>query len=281
MLSTHFPLEVPVAPTSLLCSYVVRATPSLQTLVVCLLLLAAASGPVAGQETVEFWWDGAHWEATTQEEWQQLLAIIPNASGEAQLALAEIGVPDFEYYGYSPDLGLFSRPVASGTPPIGGSTRDLITALAEIPSSSQLFWTTELYSGCAILMPWPYVEVEVEAGTTSAQVYQLALQSGGSVHAWTGDTTVVLKGNARSVFDLIDFANGLLTSPFVVTSEPMMTWSYCGCGCPSGDPTTGGGPSIPPASGGPPSVLEIPTLDRLALLLLGLVLGALGIRRLR
>lgn len=231
------------------------------------------------QDTVSFWWDGELREATTDESFQ-LLGIMPNASAEARFALDEIGATDFEYLEHiqDPALGYFAREVASGTPPLGGSIRDLITELTQIASPSQIFWTTGFHTDCWWLMPWPYVELEVEPGTTTGQVHHLAQQGGGSVHAWIDATNVLLRGPSRNVFAHLDFANALLETEFVVQSEPSITWQACGG--PSGDPTTGGGPVIPPAAGAP-SVLEIPTLGEFALALLAALLGGLALWRLR
>jgi hypothetical protein len=255
-----------------------HSTVAARTKLWCILLGALAVCSVArAQDTVSFWVDGELRELTTEAGYQ-LLGILPNASAEAQLALAEIGVSDFEYLGLpTGTFGFFDRQVASGTPPVGGSIRDLIGALIGIDSPSQIFWTTRFYADCLEALPWPYVDLEVAPGTTSAQVHSLVQQAGASVHAWLDPTHVLLRGPSRSVFEHIDFANSLLDAPFVVASEPTISWQYCG---PSGDPTTGGGPTIPPAAGAP-SPLEIPTLGELAILLLGALLAALGLVRIR
>lgn len=249
--------------------------------VVALLLLASTA---QAQTEIDFWWEGELRTGITYEEEHQLqyLAVSPNASGEAHLALAEIGVGDFEYLGdHNPTWGYFMRETASGTPPIGGSTGQLIAALSAAQAGPDLFWSSGFTSGCLAVLPWPYVEVDLTAGTAPGQAYQLAQDFDSTLHAWIDADTVLLRPAARGVFELATTALAIRESALVEEAQFLATWNNCACGCPSGDPTGGGGvPTVPPAAGAP-SPLEIPTVGRLGALVLGAVLLALGLVRLR
>lgn len=249
--------------------------------VVALLLL---SSPVQAQTEINFWWEGQlRTGATYEDEYQvQYLAVSPNASDEARLALAEIGVSDFVYWtDGDPGWGYFMRETASGTPPIGGSTGELIAALSVAQAGPELFWSTWFTADCLGVLPWPYVEVDLAVGTTSGQAYQLAQDFDSTLHAWIDTDTVLLRPAARGVFELAATALAIRDSAMVEEAQFLATWTNCACGCPSGDPTGGGGvPTIPPAAGAP-SPLEIPTVGRLGTLVLGALLLALGLARLR
>jgi len=249
---------------------------------VFLVFATLSNTPALAQDTVEFWWDDIQWQATADEE-MQVLGIIPNASSTARLAFTEIGLSGFEYedHGWhNPDLGFFTRENASDTPPIGESTRELITRLAELEISDGLFWTTTFYSECSAFTPWPYVRAGLVAGTTQDEVLQLAEQEGVEFYAWLDADTVMLRSDERSVYDFLDLANGLRAALIVRWAEPAMTWTDCLCGCPSGEPP-GGGPGIPPPGGAGSSVLDIPALGEGGMIALILMLSGFAFRFLR